>query len=121
MPWRRTQLLAVRVYPSPSRPHYLKREGPETGVYVRVGSTNRRADREMVEELRRFARGETFDERPMPDLDSEAIDFRVASESFAAVRRIGRRDLEVLRLVTEHQGRTVPTVGGMGGCFTPSD
>lgn len=113
LPWRRTQVLAVRVYPSPSRPHYLKREGLEGGVYVRVGSTNRRADRELVEELGRFARGEAFDEQPMPDLDSEALDFRVASESFAPVRKLQRRDLETLRLVTTHQGRSVPTVGGV--------
>jgi ATP-dependent DNA helicase RecG len=113
LPWRRTQVLAVRVYPSPSRPHYLERTGPDGGVYVRVGSTNRRADRELVEELRRFGRGEAFDEQPMPDLDSEALDFRAASESFAPVRRIVRRDLETLRLVTDHQGRKVPTVGGV--------
>lgn len=113
LPWRRTQVLAVRVYPSPSRPHYLKREGLEGGVYVRVGSTNRRADRELIEELGRFARGEAFDEQPMPDLDSEALDFRVASESFAPVRKLQRRDLETLRLVTTHQGRSVPTVGGV--------
>jgi predicted HTH transcriptional regulator len=113
LPWRRTQVLAVQVYPSPIRPHYFKREGPEAGVYVRVGSTNRRADREMIEELRRFTHGEAFDEQPMPGLDSEALDFRAASESFAAVRTITRRDLETLRLVTDHQGRKVPTVGGM--------
>jgi predicted HTH transcriptional regulator len=112
LPWRRTQVLAVRVYPSPSRPHFLRREGP-AGVYVRVGSTNRRADAELIEELRRFGRGEAFDEQPMPDLDSEALDFRAASESFAPVRRIRRRDLETLRLVTSHQGRKVPTVGGV--------
>ncbi len=113
MPWRRTHLLAVQVYPSPGRPHYLKREGPEAGVYVRVGSTNRRADREMIEELRRFARGEAFDEQAMPELDSEALDFRAASESFAPVRKLKRADLETLRLVTAHQGRKAPTVGGM--------
>jgi predicted HTH transcriptional regulator len=82
-------------------------------VYVRVGSTNRRADAELIEELRRFARGEGFDEQPMPGLDSEALDFRAASESFAPSRKLARRDLETLRLVTEHQGRKVPTVGGM--------
>lgn len=49
----------------------------------------------------------------MPGLDSEAIDFRAASESFAAVRKLARRDLETLRIVTDHQGRKVPTVGGM--------
>lgn len=111
--WRSTQVLAVQVHPSPGRPHYLKREGLDTGVYVRVGSTNRRADRELIEELRRFARGVAYDEQPMPDLDSEALDFRAASESFASIRRIGRRDLETLRLLTDYQGRKVPTVGGV--------
>ena len=113
LPWRRTHVLAVQVYPSPSRPHYLKRAGLDTGVYVRVGSSNRRADRDMIEELRRFARGEAYDEQTMPEFDSEALDFRVASESFAPVRRLGRADLETLRLVAKHQGRKVPTVGGM--------
>lgn len=110
--WRRTHVVAVQVHPSAARPHYLKREGLEGGAYVRVGSTNRRADRELVEELRRFSRGEAYDEQAMPDLDSEALDFRVASESFAAVRKLGRRDMETLRLLTTHQGRKVPTVGG---------
>jgi ATP-dependent DNA helicase RecG len=113
LPWRRTQVLAVHVHPSPSRPHHFTREGPARGVYVRVGSTNRRADADLIEELRRFARGEGFDEQPMPELDSEALDFRAASESFAAVRKLARRDLETLRLITHHQGRKVPTVGGM--------
>lgn len=106
-------MLAVQVYPSPNRPHYLKREGPEGGAYVRVGSTNRRADRELINELRRSSRGEAYDEQPMPDLDSEALDFRAASESFAAVRKLSCADLETLRLLTTHQGRKVPTVGGM--------
>ena len=65
--WRRTQVLGVQVHPSPSRPHHLTREGPAAGVYVRVGSTNRRADSELIGELRRFARGEPFDESPCRD------------------------------------------------------
>ncbi len=113
LPWRRTQVIGVEVHPSPTRPHYLKREGVDSGTYVRVGSTNRRADAELVQELRRTARGESFDEQPMPDLDSEAIDFRAASESFAPVRKLAKRDLESLRLIDRHQGRLVPTVGGV--------
>jgi predicted HTH transcriptional regulator len=72
-----------------------------------------RSGRRGCSELRRFGRGEAFDEQPMPDLDSEALDFRAASESFAPVRKIVRRDLETLHLVTDHQGRKVPTVGGV--------
>jgi predicted HTH transcriptional regulator len=111
--YRDTQVLAVNVYPSSVRPHYLIRSGPEAGTYVRVGSTNRRADADLIAEMQRFARGEVYDEHPMPDLDSEAIDFRVASESFSEVRKLKRRDLETLRLLTNHQGHKVPTAGGV--------
>ncbi|MEP7310687.1 MAG: helix-turn-helix domain-containing protein [Acidobacteriota bacterium] len=111
--WRRSHVLAIVVFPSPVRPHYIRREGLDGGVYVRVGSTNRRADRELIDELRRFTRGESYDEQPMPELDSEALDFRAASESFAPIRRLRRSDLESLRLLTSHQGKRVPTVGGV--------
>lgn len=113
LPWRRTHVLGLQVFPSPARPHYLKSTGLENGAYVRVGSTNRRADSEMIAELRRFAQGESFDEQPLPELDSEALDFRVASELFAPVRRLKLHDLETLKLITRHQGRKVPTVGGL--------
>lgn len=111
LPWRRTNVLAIQVHPSPIRPHYLIREGPDAGVYVRVGSTNRRADHELVDELRRFVRGEAFDEMPMPELGSEALDFRAASESFSAVRELRSADLDTLHLVVSYQGRRVPTGG----------
>jgi len=111
--FRDRQLLAVRVYPSPSRPHFIKRTGRRSGTYVRVGSTNRQADAQLIAEMQRFAIGESFDEWPMPEVNSEAIDFRAASESFAPVRKLARRNLETLRLLTPHQGRLVPTIGGM--------
>ncbi|WP_428104059.1 ATP-binding protein [Candidatus Palauibacter sp.] len=111
--FRSAQVLAVRVHPSPARPHFIARQGLEAGTYVRVGSTNRQADPPLIAEMRRSATGESYDEQPVPALDSEAVDFRAASESFAAVRKLRRRDLETLRLVTTHQGRSVPTVAGV--------
>lgn len=80
---------------------------------MRVGSSNRQADAQLIAEMQRFAIGETFDEWPMPEVNSEAVDFRLASESFAPVRKLRRRHLETLRLLTLHQGRRVPTIGGM--------
>ena len=47
LPWRHSQVLAVEIYPGPGRPYYLKRVGIDGGAYVRVGSTNRRADRPL--------------------------------------------------------------------------
>ena len=111
--FRDTQVLAVEVYPSSNRPHYLASAGPDTGVLVRVGSTNRRADAELIAEFQRYSRGEAFDEQPMPELDSEVINFRAASEFFAEFRKLKKSDLKSLRLVTTHQGRSVPTVGGV--------
>lgn len=113
MPWRKTQVLAVEIYPSASRPHYLNRLGAEEGVFVRVGSTSRRADQVLIEEMRRYNQVSSFDEQPQPELNSEAIDFRAASEFFKPIRKLTRPDLQTLKIMTSYQGRAVPTVGGI--------
>lgn len=69
-------LLVVDVFVSGSRPHWLKAEGPEHGVYVRLGSSNRQADAALVNELRRSAEGVSFDELPMPELGVDDLDLR---------------------------------------------
>lgn len=112
-PWRRSHLVAVHVFPSAAAPQYLKALGPEQGVFIRVGSTNRPADRAILDEIRRFATNRSFDEEPLPDLDSEALDFRAASESFGPLRRLTQRDLSVLGLTTRYGGKAVTTVGGL--------
>ncbi len=106
-------LLGVEVYPSGSRPHWLKKEGPDNGVYVRLGSSNRKADSDLIQELRRSAMGITFDEQSLPDRKVEDLDFEAAVVCFERKRKLVEKDLESLRLVTKHQGHLVPTVGGM--------
>ena len=112
LPWRERHVLAAEVFPSPRRPHRVRAEGRD-GVYVRVGSTNRRADPALVDEMRRFANRQAYDEEPLPQLQSEAVDFRAASESFAPKRKLRRGDLDTLGLVVRDQARKVPTVGGI--------
>jgi predicted HTH transcriptional regulator len=111
--WRTTQVLLVEVYPSPNRPHYLTQMGVDKGTYVRVGSTNRKADQDLIDELGRFSRRQTFDEQPMPGLEPKNLDFAAASQAFASVRKLKPSDLEILRLIGDHQGSKVPTVAGM--------
>jgi predicted HTH transcriptional regulator len=113
VPWRKTQVVVVTVHPSALRPHHVRAEGPARGTYVRLGSTNRAADAALVAELARRIDAAGFDETPLPDLDSEAIDFAAASQCFAQQRALRRKDLETLGLVRRLQGRAVPTAGGI--------
>jgi predicted HTH transcriptional regulator len=91
----------------------LQRLGPEDGAFVRVGSTNRKAEALQIEELKRWNRMDSFDEQAIPDLKSEAIDFRAASEFLAPYRQVTSQGWSTLRITTEHQGRQVPTIGGL--------
>ena len=113
VPWRKLNVLAVQVYPSSTRPHYLERLGPQDGVFIRVGSTNRKADALQIQELKRLNLMTSFDEQAIPDLKSEALDFQAASELFAPYRQLTSQAWNTLRIVTEHQGRRVPTIGGL--------
>ncbi len=113
IPWKESYLLIVRVYPGSARPYFYKKQGIENGVYVRVGSTNRRADNEIIKELQRIVRNESFDEQPMSELSSEAIDFMAASEQMNHVRKLSEKALETLQIITHDQGKKVPSIGGM--------
>ena len=113
IPWRKTHVIVVTVHSSPLRPHHLRSEGPARGTYVRIGSTNRAADAAHLAELSRRVGVTGFDEEPLADLNSEAIDFGAASQYFAEHRALRRKDLETLGLVRRYHGRTVPTAGGI--------
>lgn len=111
--WRKKQLLAVRVYPSALRPHWICSEGMPGGVYVRVGSTNRKADTALMEAMRRHVTGVSYDENPLPELNTEALDFRAASVLIGRKEPVTLQEGLTLRLLARVQNRTVPTVGGL--------
>lgn len=111
--WRNVYLLYLKIFLSPNRPHYIKNKGLINGVYIRVGSTNRLADSTIINELKRSIYSKSFDENPLPEFNSEAINFTVASEQFSSFRQLKIRDLETLKLLIKYQNRLVPTVGGM--------
>jgi predicted HTH transcriptional regulator len=106
-------ILGVEVYPSGQRPHRVRKEGPEEGVYVRLGSTNRKADRELIAELQRSASGISFDEMTMPDLSSDDLDLDTANKRFKRFRALNEEELITLKLLNREQGKLVPTTGAM--------
>ncbi|KAF0207127.1 MAG: helix-turn-helix domain-containing protein [Actinomycetota bacterium] len=113
IPWRDTRVIAVRVYPGPSRPYRVTSGSAQPGAYVRIGSTNRIADDVLAAELARGARNEGFDEIPVPELEQDALDLDAAREALDSVRELRPRELKTLRLITEHQGREVATTGAV--------
>jgi len=95
-------------------PYYVKSEGLEKGVYIRLGSTNRRAGPEIIAEIQRLSRNVFFDEQPCTEINSEDIDFRAASEFFTEISRqltLPRR--KSLGLLVSHGGRYVPSQGSV--------
>ena len=106
-------LLVVEVFVSGSRPHWLKAEGPEHGVYVRLGSSSRQADQALIDELRRTAQGVAFDELPMPDLGMADLDLAAAKKLFHGISELDDHAMRTLKLVTPYQGRLVPTKGAV--------
>ena len=106
-------LLLVEVFPSSQRPHHLIRQGPEQGVFVRLGSTNRQADSALIEELHRSVSGAAFDEQPIAELSVDDLDREAITAAFEGIRSISDQDLHSLRVLTTVQGRDVPTVGGV--------
>jgi ATP-dependent DNA helicase RecG len=106
-------VLVVEVFLSGLRPHYLTSEGLEKGSYVRLGSSNRQTDRELLAELRRSAEGVSFDELPMVDLRIDDLDLEMAQTMFSEKRSLSEKELFTLKLTTREQGRIVPTKGAV--------
>jgi len=103
-------LLVAKVYPAGRRPFHVTAEGGNTGVYVRLGSSNVQADEWTIAELRRQAEGSGFDQLPNHNdklgLDDEAIRRALPDRDAESVK-------SVLQLTTEDQGVVVSTNGGV--------
>lgn len=111
--WRDRELIVISV-PHAVGPYHVLSEGPQGGVYIRLGSSNRKAGPEMIAEIQRLARNVFFDEQPCTEISSEEIDFRAASELFAAVSRpLTPPKRRSLGLVADFGGREVPTQGAV--------
>ncbi len=106
-------LLVVRV-PHWRAPFYMKKLGMPGGVYVRLGSTSRPAGSDILIELQRSALTTSFDQRPLPELNQQALDLRQASSLFQALgKELSLPQLRSLGALVPYAGRTVPSVGGL--------
>lgn len=112
-------VLVVDVPLSTRRPHFMKDQGPESGVYVRLGSSTRQADPALVAELERNARGVAFEDLPEPRASLEDLDLEGLSELRGRLTRVD--DLFALGLAIKQGGEVVPTNAGiLAACDDPT-
>ena len=109
-------IFIIRILPGANKPYYLKKLGPEDGVFVRVGSTNRKADSQGAAELRRQARNISLDQEIDPSFDCDVLDMRLL-EKF-----IDSRGLKIkptldyflkIKAAQRYDHTCHPTIGGI--------
>ena len=95
-------------------PFYLKAQGPEEGVYVRLGSTNRVAGPEIIAELKRSISNTSFDQLPLPGIDISGLDMDRIKQAFSRVdRKIDQKKLETLGVLVPYAGKLMCSNGGL--------
>ncbi len=106
-------LIIVKVARFPG-PFYIKSLGEEKGVYIRLGSTNRRASDDMLAELKRSRDHLAFDQLPCVGTEYKDLDYDAIHKAF---ERVGRETddskLESLGVLIRYGNTLVPSNGGM--------
>ena len=106
-------LLCIRVSHWPG-PFYIRSEGEDKGVYIRLGSSTRQADPEFIAEMRRLSEGISFDRLPRPELTADDLDIQTIQKAFQAVNQeITEEKLVSLGLLVPYIGDLVPSNGGI--------
>jgi predicted HTH transcriptional regulator len=111
--WRNRDILMISVAYTPG-PYYLKSKGIESGTYIRLGSTNRVADRVAIAEIQRLAIHQSFDELPNIKATQDDLDLSLASELFGRIgKKFAMNSARLLHLLVEHQSTFYPSNGGI--------
>ena len=67
------RIVIIKIFPGSKPPYFIKDEGSKKGVYLRAGSSTRRADDEFIEDLYRHQKKMYFDEEST-DVPIELLD-----------------------------------------------
>ena len=114
-----TTILVVEVPLSTRRPHFMTDQGPQCGVYIRLGSTTRQADAALVAELERNARGVAFENLVEPRAALDDLDLTALSELRG--RSTDVDDLVALGLAAKQGSEIIPTYAGLlAACPEPT-
>ncbi|MCF8373135.1 MAG: putative DNA binding domain-containing protein [Bacteroidales bacterium] len=104
------RFIRVKIFRGSNFPYYIKSKGKLNGTFIRVGSSNRQADAEIIAELERQKRNISFDSELVHDLPVS----KLQTEPFYALfkEKTGEELTEVtlrkLGLMKEYHGAWYP-------------
>jgi predicted HTH transcriptional regulator len=104
-------LIRVYIHKGGSPPYYLKSKGKEKGTFIRVGSSNRLANSEIIEELERIGAQRSFDGLQVHTITLDDLNydrFQLFFENKTG-ESVSMEVLHKLELVKREQGREFPT------------
>jgi ATP-dependent DNA helicase RecG len=107
------QVVIIKIYPGTKKPYFLKRLGTPSGIYIRVGTSTRKANIESVEDLSREQRRVSFDEessgQPVSVLSNQLLERFYGHD-------LSERRLQADKVITRNQSFThdaIVTIGGL--------
>lgn len=111
--WRGRDVLLISVAHQPV-PYFIKSQGITKGTYVRLGSTNRVADKATIGEIRRLAQHESFDELPNLNADLDDVDIKLGQKLFSPVsKKFNKQKALSLDIYKTYHSKEYPSNGGL--------
>ncbi len=104
-------IIVVKIYKGSNPPYHLKSKGIQKGTYIRVGSSNHLADKDIIEELERQKRNVSFDALPVYAKELHDVDQHSFEEQYRQVtgETADETVLSKLNLWHAEQGQKFPT------------
>ena len=103
-------LIVVKIYKGSNPPYFVKTKGKEKGTYIRVGSTNRIANDEIIRELERQKQNISFDSLPVYSKKVDELDISLFKKHFEdkTGEKLTKTVMKKLNLIIEEQDKEFP-------------
>ncbi len=103
-------LLVVEVFRGNLIPYYIKKDGKNSGTYIRIGATNRKASFENIMDLERQRNNISYDEELNYGVEFESLDLTPLYTQFEQQNKIlDINKLKNLKLIKEEHSKIYPS------------
>ncbi len=105
-------VMIVEFFKGSNLPYFIKFDGIDNGVFLRIGATNRRADHEMIKQLERERKNVSFDEEVNYEYEFSNLNLSKLEEKFNLMNKtLTDEKLLSLKLIKLAKNKVLPTNG----------